>query len=104
MDEITKRIGKEVTRYFNMGLTSSEIAKLLDLTQRTVQRYIKKYDMRSENKPVPLEEKAFRMVQNGYSYSEIGKRLKVTKTTVYKWMRKRKEAAASSESDVQPTE
>lgn len=103
MDEITKRIVKEITRYFNMGLTSSEIAKLLDLTQRTVQRHIKKYDMRGENKPLPLEEKAFRLVQDGYSYSEVGQRLKVTKTTVYKWMRKRKEAAALSGSEVQPT-
>lgn len=104
MDEITKQVVKEITRYFNMGLTSSEIAKLLDLTQRTVQRYIKKCDLREENRALPLEEKAFRMVQDGFSYSEIGKKLEVTKTTVYNWMRKRKVSAASSSGQQQPIE
>lgn len=95
MDTITAQVVKEITRYHHMGLSTVEIAKLLETTQRTVQRYIKKYDIRGESKPLPLEEKAYNLVQEGYSYSEVGKRMKVTKTTVYNWMRKRKALAAS---------
>lgn len=85
----------EITRYFNMGLTSSEIAKLLDMTQRTVQRYIKKCDLRDQNKLLPIEDKAFSLVKLGHSYSEVGRKLNVTKTTVYNWMRKRKKVDTS---------
>lgn len=102
MDVVTREIVNRITRYFNMGLSSAEIGKLLDLTPRTVQRYLKKYDIRNEQKALPLEEKAYQLVQQGKSYSQVGAIMRVSKTTVYKWMRKRKQAATNPDTDNSP--
>ena len=80
---------KKVRRYYDMGLRSREIGKLLDLNPRTTRRYIKQVTS-DDAKPTPKDrkQKAIEMHANGQSYAEIAKRMKVCKTTVYLWCKK----------------
>ena len=95
MNAIQQQITEQIRRYFLMGLTYSEIGKLLDLSRRTVQRYVTAAGISEElkaPKPKNTRQKAFEFLDSGYSYSEVAKKLKVSKTTIYLWNRKRNEA------------
>jgi DNA-binding CsgD family transcriptional regulator len=85
---------EKIKRYFAMGLTYVEIGKLLDVSSRTIQRYITANEVKKEmREPKALQKKAFELSAKGYSYAEIAAKLQVTKTTVYNWHRKLKQAA-----------
>lgn len=87
---------EKVKRYYTMGLTYCEIAKLLDVSSRTIQRHITATELKKEiNEPTNLQKKAFELSAKGFSYSEIAERLNVTKTTVYMWHRKQKQATTA---------
>jgi len=89
---------KEIRRYCAMGLTYTEIAKLLDIGRRTVQRYVTDNgisEATKANAPKTPQQKAFDLLDDGYTYSEVAKRLRVTKQTIYNWNRKRKEVENS---------
>ena len=86
---------EKIKKYFAMGLTYVEIGKLLDVSSRTIQRYITATELKKElvNEPKAMQKKAFELSAKGYSYAEIAAKLQVTKTTVYNWHRQRKQAA-----------
>ncbi|GHT02008.1 hypothetical protein AGMMS49525_04530 [Bacteroidia bacterium] len=84
---------EKVKQYFAMGLTYYEIGKLLDVSSRTIQRYVAAHELKKEcPAPKALQQKAFELSAKGFSYREIAERLQVTKTTVYTWHRKQKQA------------
>jgi transposase len=88
-----------IWKYYNMGLTCPEIARLMDLSTRTVQRSLKEVKKDAQPRPIKARElKALELHRTGYSYTEIARRLKVSKTTVYLWHRKH--AKVSSNTDV----
>jgi len=93
MNVIKQQIAEQIRRYYIMGLTYTEIGKLLDMSKRTVQRYVTDNRINEDlkNEPKNPKQKAFALLENGYSYSEVARKLKVTKTTIYLWNRKRKE-------------
>lgn len=86
----------KIIRYKDMGLTTGEIGKLLDLSPRTIQRYLK--DERKQEAETPTfsnrQTKAIKLHVSGMSYAEIARRMKVSKTTVYLWHRKYKSQKA----------
>jgi len=90
---VKEMITERVRNYYAKGLTYSEIGKLLELSSRTVQRYITASGVKNElAEPKTLQKKAFELSAKGFSYTEIAKKLRVTKTTVYNWHRKQKQA------------
>lgn len=84
-------ITEKVTGYYLKGLNYKEIGKLLDISPRTVQRYVKESECKRLETEKPLQQRAIEMHSQGFSYSEIARKLKVSKTTVYLWHRKAKE-------------
>lgn len=89
-------ITEKVTGYYLKGLNYKEIGKLLDISPRTVQRYVKESECKRLETEKPLQQRAIEMHQQGWSYSEIARKLKVSKTTVYLWHRKAKEQNKSN--------
>ncbi|MDO5665142.1 MAG: helix-turn-helix domain-containing protein [Bacteroidia bacterium] len=89
--ELKEKTLAKVRRYCLMGLNGKEIGKLLDISPRTVQRYISESGTRETSEPKTIQQKAFELSAKGFSYSEVAKRLRVSKTTVYLWHRKRKQ-------------
>ena len=66
---------KKIKHYFEKGLNATEIAKLLDLSPRTCQRYIKTAGIGKEaERPKTLREKAAALVAAGFSYAETAAR------------------------------
>jgi DNA-directed RNA polymerase specialized sigma24 family protein len=90
---VKELITEKIRGYYAKGLTYAEIGKLLDISPRTVQRYITSSGMKKElSEPKTIQQKAFELSAKGFSYAEIAGKLRVTKTTVYNWHRKRKQA------------
>lgn len=92
--ETKTEITDKVAGYYLKGLNYKEISKLLDISPRTVQRYVKESGCRKINNPKSLHQKAFELSAKGFSYAQIAKKLKVSKTTVYLWHRKQKAETA----------
>lgn len=88
--ELKTIIAEKVRKYYIKGLTAKEIGKLLDLSTRTIQRYIAAGKFNELTITKTVEQKAIEMHTQGLSYAEIAKRLRVNKTTVYNWHRKAK--------------
>lgn len=86
-------ITEKVTGYYLKGLNYKEIGKLLDISPRTVQRYVKDSECKKLDEPKTIQQRAIEMHKKGWSYSDIAKRLKVSKTTVYLWHRRAKESS-----------
>lgn len=86
---------KEVCKYYLMGLNAKEIGKLLDVSQRTVQRYLKKGKVKENAAAQTLPQKALLLKKQGFSYTEIAKKIKCSKTTVYNYIKKSKELKQS---------
>lgn len=89
----TKEFINKIRKYYLKGLTSKEIGKLLDLSPRTVQRYMKEYNIKETKEPKTQEQRALELVKRGFSYSEVARRLRVCKSTVYLWNKKQKNSA-----------
>jgi DNA-binding NarL/FixJ family response regulator len=79
---------QKALRYFTMGLTAREIGKLLDLSPRTVERYMTVGEWKRETDDRTLQQKALSLTNNGKSYSETAKELGVCKTTVYNYLKR----------------
>lgn len=80
--------------YYLKGLTAKEIGKLLDISQRTVQRWSAQYDFEGLAGVPELEtipQKAVRMAAAGLSYTEIGKKLRRCKATIYNYVKATKQ-------------
>ena len=78
---------KEVFRYFLLKLTNKEIAKLTDLSVRTIQRIIIDGKFKERLKPIPIAVKARELKDSGMTYVEVAKALKCSKTSVYNWLK-----------------
>jgi transposase len=83
-------IEDKIYKYTLKGLNTKEIGKLLDLSDRTVQRYKKQSKCNPKTQPKTLHERALELHAAGFSYAEIAKKLRVCKSTVYNWHRKAK--------------
>lgn len=74
-------------QYHLKGLTAKEIGKLLDLSERTVQRWAKDGNFKELAAPTTLQTKAVALYNKGLSYSQIAATLNVCKTTVYNYLK-----------------
>lgn len=85
-----KRITDEeaVLKYHLKGLTAKEIAKLLDLSERSVQRLKRAAQLRVYTKTDKRAEIAATLYRSGYTYKEIGERLNVSRQSVYNYLRR----------------
>lgn len=87
-----KVIEEKIRSYYLKGLTYAEIGKLLDVSSKTVQRYISDCNIKEEiNQPKTLEQRAIDLHNTGFSYSDIARKLKVSRTTAYLWNKKYRE-------------
>ncbi len=85
---MNEAINKKIAKYYFMGLNSKEIAKLLDLSTRTVQRYVKNDSQEPSKKQTNTRKaKVLDYVGQGFSYSQAAKRFSISRTTVYNWVR-----------------
>lgn len=75
-------------RYHVRGFTAKETAKMLDIAERTVQRWAKDYDFKENATPKAFDETILALSQKGFSYSEIALKMKCCKTTVYNKIKK----------------
>jgi len=82
--EITQR----AFRYFLMGLTAKETAKLMDVSERTIQRWGSENNFSAAAQPKTIQQRAIDMKVSGFSYSEIAKHLKISRSTAYNYIRK----------------
>lgn len=89
--ELKKLIQQKVSGYHAKGLTYQEIGKLMDISPRTAQRYVKAAGGNIQDRDKTKRQRAIELHRKGFSYSEIASRLRVSKTTVYLWHRKEKE-------------
>lgn len=78
----------EVYRYFMLRLTNKEIAKLTDLSERTIQRMIKDGHYKELAAPQPIAEKARSLRSKGLTYVAIAAALKCSKTSVYNYLKR----------------
>lgn len=69
--------------YYVKGLTYKEIAKLLDVSEKTVQRIAKAGNFKELATPATRKEKVAKLRNKGLSYEEIAKALQCSRTTVY---------------------
>ena len=79
---------QKALRFFTMGLTAREIGKLLDLSPRTIERYITDGEWKRPTDDRTLQEKALSLTNSGKSYSETAKELGICKTTVYNYLKR----------------
>jgi len=78
---------QEAYRFYMMGLNSKEIAKLLDVSYRTVQGYMSRGRWKEKREPEALKYEALKLYQLGFTYIEIAKRLSVSRTTAYNYLK-----------------
>ena len=94
-------------KYLIRGFTTPEIAKQLDVSPRTVQRWKTLYnidELAATAKPetATLPQRAARMAKAGYSYTEIGKKLKRSKATIYNYVRAERDKETATAPDSVP--
>lgn len=77
-----------IVKYYSKGLNAKEVGKLLDISQRTVQRYLKANKVKENATPTTLQQKALDFKKQGLSYTQIAKKLMCSKTTIYNYIKK----------------
>jgi len=78
--------------YYSLGLNSKEIAKLLDVSPRTIQGYAYRGNWKNKINPTPLKQRVFELHRKGISQPQIAKLLNVSRTTIYLWLKEVKQA------------
>ena len=76
--------------YYCLGLNSKEIGKLLDVSYRTVQNWMKLYKWKINKTPQPIKKVVFEMSNNGVTYNEIANKLNISRSTVSNWIKQQK--------------
>ncbi|WP_221198105.1 helix-turn-helix domain-containing protein [Chitinophaga barathri] len=77
--------------YYLKGLTAKETAKLLDISPRTVQRYIKAYGFEERAVPATIRQRVIQLHAQGFSLREIADIIQKSRTTVYKYLKAEKQ-------------
>lgn len=70
-------------QYYLKGLTAAEIAILINVSERTVQRWKTAFKFDSYSQPVGLQNRVVELRKKGMSYTAIGKALQLSRSTVY---------------------
>lgn len=78
-------------KYYLKGLTARETAKLLNVSERTVQRWKSEHGFADIAQPKALQQRAVELKKSGLSYQEIARALKVSRSSVYNYLKKGKE-------------
>ncbi|MFA6072340.1 MAG: hypothetical protein WC810_27575, partial [Janthinobacterium sp.] len=73
--------------YHVKGLTFSEIAKLLDLSPRTVERYSQVDEWKAKANPVALPQRAKELRERGFSFATIAQMIGVSKSTIFNYLK-----------------
>lgn len=73
--------------YYLKGLNTKETAVLLNISARTVQRYIKENGFEQKANPKPLPQIAYDLYKKGLNYQQIAKAIGKKKTTVYYYLK-----------------
>ena len=81
------RLKAKAYKYFCMGLNSKEIAKLLDISFRTVQSYMSSDGWKKKQKPENLKFEALKLYELGHSYEQIAEILNIGRTSVYLYLK-----------------
>ena len=74
--------------YFLMGLNSKEVAKLLDISFRTVQNYIRVGKWKQSRYPTNLHYEVLKLYESGLTYPQIAKKLNISRASVYIYLKK----------------
>ena len=75
-------------KYYMMGLSCWEIGKLLDKSERTIERYMQKGQWRNRLTAKSIEVRAFELSEKGKSYSEIADILGCSKSSAYNYLKR----------------
>lgn len=78
----------EAYRYYVMGLNCQEIGKLLDLSVRTIERYMQAGGWKEATNGKTIEAKAYELHESGKTYAEVAKVLRVSKGTVFNYLKR----------------
>ena len=77
-------------RYYVMGLNCQEIGKLLDLSARTIERYMQVGGWKEATNGKSIEAKAHELHESGKTYAEVAKALQISKGTVFNYLKRHK--------------
>ena len=83
----TDDIKKKAYKYYCMGLNSKEIAKLLDISFRTVQNYMTNGKWKKKRKPTNIKYEVARLYENGFTYEQIAKEIGISRASVYLYLK-----------------
>ncbi|MCF2520945.1 terminase gpP N-terminus-related DNA-binding protein [Dyadobacter sp. CY351] len=87
MAKKTHTIKERAFNYHVKGLTFSEIAKLLDLSPRTVERYSQVDEWKAKANPAALPQRAKELQGRGFSCARIAQMIGVSKSTVFNYLK-----------------
>ena len=73
-----------------MGLTAAEVAKLLDLNVRTVQKWQTEQQWTQKLNPNSVKSKCLEMQNKGMTYTQIAEIMQISKPTVYRYLKEAK--------------
>lgn len=88
-------------RYYVMGLNCQEIGKLLDLSPRTIERYMQVGKWKETTSGKTIEAKAYELHERGKTYVEIAKVLQVSKGTVHNYLKRYRAKEAALRANVE---
>ena len=83
----TDKRKQKAFKYYLMGLNSKEIAKLLDISFRTVQSYMLKDNWSKKRKITTLKSEVLRYYELGYSYDQLKEMFGVSRATIYNYLK-----------------
>ena len=75
-------------KYYTMGLCCWEIGKLMDKSERTIERYMQKGKWLQRLNAKSIEERVFELSNKGKSYSEIAEILEISKSSAYNYLKR----------------
>jgi len=79
------QIKQKAYQYYCKGLNSKEIAKLLNLSYRTVQGYMQKGNWKQKRNPDPIKIIAYNLYKLELSKKKIAETLNISLSTVQNW-------------------
>ena len=88
--KIDKETKDKAFLYYVKGLTCKEVAKLLDLSFRTVQNWQSLEKWTEKLNPDSIKNKCFELKTKGISYKEIAKMFSISVSTVQRYVNESK--------------